>query len=345
MAPARPPIASLRGATAALTLLAGLLNVAVAPGRSSDWMAEGLMIGTVGGLQVALAGALLVSRSYRVIWATGVVNLAVGLALVLVRVIGYPFGPFENYAPPLEPYRIIVLVTSVLAAIGVVVIASRPATGPLGLRFENVAPLVVALAVVPGLHLSSWGDDARHILGAAHVHTATPTIILSPDEQSRLDDELALAAEVARRLPTFADALADGWVISGPTVAGIGQMVVRPDVDFRDVPFDIERPLAYIYSDDSPDAPVVGLEYAQWLSHGETPQGFTGQTPTWHTHMLSCLVDSSYIVPQDDPVTGQSCAKVDGSIDTSMSYMLRVWPLADQPNPDGVFAHDNPTLR
>ena len=340
----RPPIASPRGVTAGLTFLSGALNIAVAPGRSSDWMAEGLALGTVGGLQVALAFSLNVSSSRRLAWSASVVNAAVATAIIAVRVLGYPFGPFDGFAAPLEPYRIIVLGASILAAIGSVIVAFRSTIDSVGLRFENLAPMIVAIVALPGLHVSSWGDDARHMLGAAHVHTNSPGIVLSDGEQEMLDRELTRAAEVARRLPTLDDALAAGWVMSGPAVDGVGQMVVRPDVDFRDVPFDIERPLAYLYADVAPNSPVVGLEYAQWMSHGDTPIGFTGQTPMWHMHMSSCVIDDSYAVPQDDPVTGRSCNQVNGSINTSMSYMLRVWPLSERPNPDGYFAHQNPTL-
>ena len=207
-----------------------------------------------------------------------------------------------------------------------------------------MAPLLVAVVAVPGLYVSSWGDDARHMLGAGHVHAASVTVTLTPEQQTLLDGELRQAAEVAGRLPSLADALDAGWVVSGPVVEGAGQMVVRPDVDLREIDFDIETPLGYLYADDSADAPVVGLEYAQWMPHGDTPAGFTGQTPMWHMHMLTCVVDDAYAVPQDDAVTGQSCAKVGGRINTSMSYMLRVWPLADHPNPDGYFAHQNPLV-
>jgi len=338
----RPPLASLRGIACALTLLAGLLNIAVAPGRSHDWFAEALGIGVVGGLQVALAITLLLRTARSAAIGAAVVNSAVVASNLFVVTAGYPFGPWQSFTPEFDPYRNIVVVVSAVGAIAALVCltASRPA----GLSFENLAPMLVALVAVPGLYVSSWGDDARHMLGAGHVHAAAVTVTLTAEQQTLLDQELKQAADVANRLPTLADALAAGWVLSGPVVPGAGQMAVRPDVDFRDIAFDIDSPLGYLYADDSPDAPVVGLEYAQWMPHGDTPSGFTGQTPMWHMHMLTCIVDGAYAVPQDDIVTGQSCAKVDGRINTSMSYMLRVWPLENHPNPNGYFAHENPLI-
>ena len=342
MASARPPLASRRGIAGALTLLVGLLNIAVAPGRSHDWFAEGLAIGVVGGLLVALAGAVTLRSEPAFAFATAMVNLIVVAANLVVVMWGYPFGPWQSFTPAFEPYRVIIVVAAATA--GVIALTCRHTAQPAGAVFENLAPLLVAVVAVPGLYVSSWGDDARHMLGAGHVHAASVTVTLTPEQQTLLDDELRQAAEVAGRLPSLADALDAGWVVSGPVVEGAGQMVVRPDVDLREIDFDIETPLGYLYADDSADAPVVGLEYAQWMPHGDTPTGFTGQTPMWHMHMLTCVVDDAYAVPQDDAVTGQSCAKVGGRINTSMSYMLRVWPLADHPNPDGYFAHQNPLV-
>lgn len=342
MAPARPPLASLLGIASAFTVTAGLLNIAVAPARSADWFAEGLAIGVSGGLLVALGVAMVVRGSRVVAGISAIANLAVAAAILGVVTAGYPFGPWTDYSPDFEPYLVIVVALALAGAVTSLA-CSRTTIQP-GILFQNLSPMAVLVVAVPGLYVSSWGDDARHMLGAAHVHAASVTVTLTPEQQSLVDGELAQAADMARRFPTLGAALAAGWVKSGPVVEGAGQMVVRPDVDFRSIPFDIAKPLGYLYAGDSADAPVIGLEYAQWMSHGETPVGFTGQTPMWHMHMFTCIVDGSYAVPQDDTVTGQSCALVGGRLNTSMSYMLRVWPLDEHRNPDGEFAHQNPLV-
>ena len=339
-----PPILGIRGTVAAATLLAGLLHVAVAPGRSDDWAAEGLALGLVGGLQVALAGGVVVSSRRRVVRAVVVVHIAVIMSMIVVHTSGYPFGPWSGYSPPLGAYQMTVLGAGAIGAAGALAMLRSAAVSPTGWRFENLTAVLVVAAASPGLILGSWGDNARQLTGAAHSHSHHANSELTDEEQVTLDGELARAAAVAGRLPTLDDALSAGWVRSGPVVPGIGRTVVRPDVDLRDVGFDIDSPLAYIYADDSPGAPVVGLEYAQWMDHGDTPRGFTGQSATWHMHMVSCVVDDTYAVPLDEPITGADCSLVGGRPNNSMSYMLRVWPVPDHPNPDGFFAHENPAI-
>jgi hypothetical protein len=110
--------------------------------------------------------------------------------------------------------------------------------------------------------------------------------------------------------------------------------------------FDLTVPRAWVYANDSDDAPAVGLLDDVVGSH--PPLGFTGSDDEWHLHPGECLVDDgsggTIAVPLDPVVTGDDCDLVDGERTARVHWMLRVWSVPGWDSPLGVFAHDHPGL-
>lgn len=351
--PARPPVATVRSLTGSLTLAVGALHLAVAPGRSADWRAEGIVLAGVGVIMLAV-GASIALRASRSLLITGSIsNALVIVALVASRTAGYPFGPWSSTTPSMGPYEATILVIAGVAlalSLGALV-SDAEHIGHGGWRFENIAPMAVVLVALPGFVTTQWADDAAHVQGSAHSHVHTmPTGIGSPsaltaDERARLGDELTLAARAVESLATLADARAAGWILVGGYTPGAGQMLIDPSVDSRVSPFAPDRPSGLLYESAAEDAPLVGVQYNAWTSDGSTPVGFTGQANMWHMHDGTCVSDEgTWALPLDETVTGSDCSHVDATFDDTSSWMLRVWLVRGWENPSGTFAHDHPAL-
>ena len=344
---------SLRGALAALFTGLGVLHLLVAVGRAHDWAIEGALLAGAGLVHLIGAVTVVLSRSRRHLVAL-VAWLAVATgALVFTRTAGYPFGPFADYAPSLSSYEFVVLGLSLVSAallVGVLLV-DVDLLGVGGWRFDTLAPLAVIVAAVPGLATTSWVDDASSLTGSGHVHGSSTLAIndatLTWDQRERLGREVTRAREIALSYPTLESALDAGWTLAGVTARGAGQMVVDARRDFRDVTFDVGDPHGLIYATSDLDSPVVGVQYAQWLSSSDEVSGFTGQESLWHLHAGTCVIagpSGEYAVPLDEPTTGGGCQDVGGRRNDVVSYMLRVWVAPGWENPYGTFAHDHPAL-
>lgn len=352
--PAPVTAASLRGILVALLAALGVMHLLVAVGRSHDWAVEGALLAGAGIVHALGAMAVALTRNRRhLIAVVGWLIVATG-ALVYTRAVGYPFGPYGGYAPSLSSFDATVLGLSLVTAsllIGVLLV-DVAVLGEPGWRFDTLAPLAVVVAALPGLATTSWVDDASSLVGRGHVHGST---ILTPDgdelawlEREELGREVSRVREIALSHPTLSSALDAGWTLVGAYAPGAGQMVVDASRDFRDVEFDIDTPHGLIYASDDPAAPIVGVQYAQWVSPSSGPSGFTGQDASWHLHAGTCVVDDpsgDYVIPLDEPTTGSGCQDVNGTRDDTVSYMIRVWVVPGWENPYGTFAHDHPALR
>ena len=344
---------SLRGALAALLVALGVMHLLVSVGRAHDWAVEGALLAGAGLVHLVAAITVVFTRSRRHLTAIVAWLVVAAGALVVTRTAGYPVGPFADYAPSLSSYEFTVLGLSLVSAallVGVLLVdVELLAHG--GWRFDTLAPLAVVVAAVPGLATTSWVDNASSLAGTGHVHYSSTSALaddeLTWDERERLGTEVARAREIALSYPTLSSALDAGWTLAGVTARGAGQMVVDATRDFRDAAFDIESPHGLIYASDDPDAPIVGVQYAQWASVSDGVSGFTGQENLWHLHTGTCVVDGpsgEYAIPLDEPTTGSGCQDVDGTRIDTVSYMIRAWVVPGWENPYGTFAHDHPAI-
>lgn len=344
---------SLRGIVASVLVGLGVLHLLVAVGRAHDWALEGAILAVAGLTHLLAAVGFVVSTRPR-LYAGILVWLAVAAAsLVYTRTVGYPFGPFSGYAPTLSSYEFTILGLSLVAGalVGGVLLVDVDVIGRAGWRFDTIAPAVVVVAAMPGLAATSWVDNASSLTGSGHVHVSSTLAIggdeLTWDERAELGNDVARAREIALAYPTLESALDAGWILSGEYARGAGQLVVDGSRDFRTFEFDVNIPHGLIYASSDSDAPVVGVQYSQWVSTDVGPSGFVGQESLWHLHGGTCVVDGPmgrYAVPLDEPTTGSGCQNVNGTRDDTVSYMIRAWVVPGWENPYGIFAHDHPAL-
>jgi hypothetical protein len=339
-------VVSPRGVLIALLAALGTIHLLVAPGRAHDWRWEGAGLAAIGVLQIG-SGLWALVGGRRALLA-GAASTVVPLALlVFTRTSGYPFGPFDGVSPTLTSLEYVVIVASVLssALIGGLLLAGADVLGPPGVRFDTLSPLVVFAAAVPGIAVSGWIDDASYFAGEQHVHSTSPTPMatsLSSDDRTELGRQLVEVRSVASSWPTLADALEDGWTPIGPVASGTGQMVVRSADETSDP--GIDSPFALMYLSAESDAPIVGVQYTTWEMSDPPTDMFVGQASMWHLHPTACEIDNDIVVPMDEPITGDRCELVDGSLVDRSSFMLRVWIVPGWENPAGTFAHAHPAL-
>lgn len=354
----RTPVFSLRGLIVGLVAASAALHLLIAPGRAHGWALEGAGLAAVGVVQMTLA-VVMVFTARRSVSIVSIAMLALPIvALVVTRTAGYPFGPYDGYAPDVSSYDgvAIALALAALSLIGGSLLAGPHLLGRAAPRFDTLAPLAIVLAAVPGLAVSGWVDDASYVEGQAHVHGSMTMSTgvgaaaqeLTIEQRNELATQVNAAREFAESVPTLADALAAGWVKAGEPAVGGGQMVVDPTVDHRELTFDPSRPLGVLYASGEPSAPVVGVQYAAWSETMSPPSAFVGQDLMWHLHTGTCVIDGpsgEYALPIDEPLTGVGCAGVDGERIDTVSFMMRAWVVPGWENPYGTFAHDHPALQ
>lgn len=336
---------SLRGVLSALALAIGTMHLLVAPGRAHDWSWEGAALAAVGVVQIVLGLGMVVAGRR---WLTAGIAAALvpSAVLVIVRTTGYPFGPFDGYSPNMTSYEYVLIAGSVVLAslIGGALLAGPESMGATGLRFDNLAPMIVIAAAIPGIAVSGWVDDASHVVGSRHVHTSAPMpISLTATERASLGAQLETARAITTEFPDLRTALNLGWVTVGSPARGVGQMVVMPDSPESDP----TAPFALLFAGAEDDSPIVGLQYTIWDANEPPLDLFTGQQNMWHLHPTSCVVDGTegqVEVPLDDPITGADCGLVGGRLSDHPSFMLRVWAVPGWENPAGTFAHDHPDV-
>ncbi len=350
---------SLRGILAALVGAVGALLLIVAPGRSADWFAEGLMLATVGVLLIAVGLAVFVSSHRTILYFVVILMTLVAAWLIITRTAGYPFGPWSSVTPQMGPYEVLVLVLSIISltlAIATLVVGTEHVGTP-GIRFDTLAPFAIVLVALPGLAVSKWADNAAHILGSSHTHSHTISStsnmpgmdhsmmsMMTVDERVQFGQQLVNAREAALKFPTLADARAAGWILVGGYVTGAGQMLMDPNGNSRDQVFDPAVPQGLLYASSIDSAPIVGVQYNAWTSDGSTPVGFIGQDMLWHMHTGTCEVNDSFAVVYDESVTGKACSKINGTLTNTVSWMVRAWIVPGWENSQGPLSHDNSLL-
>ena len=350
---------SLRGIVAALVSAVGALLLIVAPGRAADWLAEGLMLATVGVLLIAVGLAFVVSSHRTILYSVVILMTFVAAWLIITRTAGYPFGPWSSVTPQMGPFEVLVLGLSIISltlAIATLVVGTEHLGTP-GIRFDTLAPFAIVLVALPGIAVSKWADNGAHILGSSHTHSHTMSStsnmpgmdhsmmsMMTVDERVQFGQQLDIAREAALKFPTLADARAAGWIMVGGYVTGAGQMLMDPNGNSRDQLFDPAVPQGLLYASSIDTAPIVGLQYNAWTSDGSTPVGFIGQDMLWHMHTGTCEITESFAIPYDESVTGKACSNVNGTLTNTVSWMLRAWVVPGWENPQGTLTHDNSLL-
>ena len=162
-------------------------------------------------------------------------------------------------------------------------------------------------------------DDADEAGGHGAVDPDRPTIVeFGGDDRAELAAQLLEVRDVALRYPTYADALAAGYVPTTPYAPGLGAHLGKPeDAQPPDEPLDLQRPQSYLYDGTDPDSRVVAVMYVK-IGNEEMPEGFAGPLDIWNG--------------------------VDGTFLDTIAWTQHVWVVPGWEAPGGVFAHSNPDL-
>jgi hypothetical protein len=363
-----PRGASVAATVAAIGLtVAGGAHLALLPHHTEAWVLEGVAFGVVGALQLGLAAALVVAPSRRVAAAALIAALLPVLTWAGAARWGLPVGPAAG-----TPEGADVVAWSTAVAELVAVVAACTAS----VRFDPTQPAVwrsprqavfAGAAVVAALAFSAaalatplaehshegaaHGD--RHAADAGnghaehgHDHGSVTTEPPTEAERVELGRQLEEVRAFAVRHPTAATAEEAGYFQAGPVAEGSGAHYIDITVADQDQ-IDLQKPLALLYADTRPDAPVVGVMYYS-TAEGE-PEGFVGGSDQWHRHGGACyrVADSGRIeVPLavDADVDEAMCAAVDGNFVERTGWMIHVWVAPGWESDEGVFSHDNPAL-
>jgi hypothetical protein len=174
-----------------------------------------------------------------------------------------------------------------------------------------------------------------------------PTVVeFGGEERAELAAQLLEVREVALRYPTYADALAAGYVPTTPYAPGLGAHLGKPeDAQPPDEPLDLQRPQSYLYDGTDPDSRVVAVMYVK-IGNEEMPEGFAGPLDIWNGVDGQCLAkgttDAAF--PAKESVTEAECDSVDGTFLDTIAWTQHVWVVPGWEAPGGVFAHANPDL-
>ena len=171
-----------------------------------------------------------------------------------------------------------------------------------------------------------------------------PTIVeFGGDERAALAEQLRVVRDVALRYPTYADALAAGYVPTTPYAPGTGAHVGKPaDAQTSGTPLDLQRPQSYLYDGTEPDSRLVGVMYVQ-LGGDERPDGFIGPLDRWSKTRGQCIEQGSLdpAFPAAESVTEEMCDSVDGQFFDVIAWTQHAWVVPGWEAPGGVFAPMN----
>lgn len=118
--------------------------------------------------------------------------------------------------------------------------------------------------------------------------------------------------------------------LSVPRIAGMA---------LQNLPVDIDNPTFLMYLPLNGKLTPVGVAYTQRISsRTAAPTEFAGRPAMWHTHMFCRNVPGEGQVLSDGL---EDCADRGGRPTANQIAMIHTWTI---PNPDGPFAHDNPSL-
>lgn len=173
-------------------------------------------------------------------------------------------------------------------------------------RSESVRSYYLGLLVMLPAALGAQGTP----MNMDHTHMAMPAPLTQ-----HAKDQIATAKRVASDLDTPEKARAAGYRPRFGNVPLQGEHWTNPILVLKGE-FDIEHPPMLMFAPINGEQKLLGVAYAYSVKTGEpTPDGFDGAA-MWHEHPALALPGAKLV-------------------------MTHVW-FIDSPN--GVFAHDNPTL-
>lgn len=364
---------------AALSAAGGVIHLAMVPSHWAEAVAEGVGFALAGWFQLVFVAAVVRRPSRALLRMSIAVNVALIAVWALSRTAGLPFGAHAGHAESVSfvDLTAVGLEAALILASAVLLRRPRLGTSSRAAQFGLGAfvPLGVVVLATAAMASPSARDHAAHSHGTAalgHNHTATTDDkglsllhngqhgahhapqTLDAATQRRLDAQLAVTREIAKRYPTVSDALAAGYTRVGPFLPGIGAHYMHgfaagmnPDGVVDDQ--DLRNPLMVIYEGTEPSSKVAGFMF--YSTAAKEPVGFAGGNDVWHFHENICLkfgngaIDVPYGL--DHSATPEQCARAGGSILPISQWMSHVWSVPGwevRAADGGVFAEVNPAL-
>lgn len=333
---------------------AGLAHAAMTPAHVAEWPTEGRAFAVLAVAQLVAAAAVVLRPGRASFAALVAVQVPAIGGWVWSRTAGLPFGPNEGTAESVgwvDGVTTALEVGAVVLGLRLLMAAShRTDDGdaqvgrlPTWAAFASIA----VLAGVGGLVASPEGQHS-HGGGDGHAHAEAPTLTepLTPVVRREMGQELTIAREVALRYPTVADAREGGLMQAGPFTPGSASHFVDISVGMSP-DFDLDKPLAWLYSGTNEDSVLVGVMY--YTATPEAPEGFAGPLDVWHQHSGACYRledDGTIFVPfsPDHDGTKPECEKAGGEFIDQTGWMVHAWVAPGWDSPLGVFSHDHPEI-
>ena len=199
--------------------------------------------------------------------------------------------------------------------------------------------LAFALVLIPltTAAIATGAGGEQH--GAAH------TVAVAPGEGNPA--QLALIEAALAKYRDVNVALAEGYEQEHEDWPEIGAHFVAPDQFWTDpLPgtplLDLAQPEFLLYSQRlSGDWELVAVAYVVDQAFApEVPTELTGAV--YHEHRWNCIVDDEELEEEDfGVISREACRDMEGVWSPGAVWMTHVWFI---PNPNGIFAEDNPTL-
>lgn len=158
----------------------------------------------------------------------------------------------------------------------------------------------------------------------------------------KLQSELEVAKETAKKFPKASDATAAGYFRVAPYLPGIASHWMK--FSLVDDEFDVTQPEMLLYDGNDANANLVGLSYYMRANGDVEPtDGFTGDNDHYHRHQGLCVGPRGVI--GDSNTTAEDCKAIGGrKQDGASGWMSHAWVVEGCESPWGVFSAQNPIL-
>jgi hypothetical protein len=247
---------------AALLAGAGAIHLAMAPSHIGESAVEGAGFLVAGWVQLALAAAVLLRPTRRVLLSAAVTSVALVVAWAVSRTAGLPFGAHSGHAETVSIVDGVTVALEVATLLVALSLVTRVGAGMVQRRGLALAGALLAVGFATaavaspsardhaagshgahgdhadagagahgeGAHGMGHGHDVTGTaqdpgflaLSNGHQHETGPDEPLTAEETVTLSRQLAATADLVEKYPTIADAEAAGWTRAGPFAPGLG---------------------------------------------------------------------------------------------------------------------------
>ncbi len=321
---------------------------------------------TVAWLQVAWAIAMARRPTHRLL-VLGTLNALVVVVWILSRTTGVPFVDQSTQPEDVGSADLLASVLEGLVALGCFAVVLRPSLPDRSfVRHANLGLVALAIVIAASTTVVLGplldGHDDAHAAGLdgstpceqsgppvfagqneAHGHRGPSPSVAITDAETRaeLATQIEEARAVAARLPTVADAIADGYRQVTQYEPCIGaHYISNENVDDA---FDPRGPEMLLYHGTDDTSALVGLSYA--VVAPEPPEGFAGPNDAWHSHQQFCFDDETEVIIGDDRINEAQCEEAGGHlVGTGRLWMNHVWVVPGWESSWGLFSSEHPDL-